>query len=286
MERTVEPAMRVLVPENTGDYSLKEARMKFLMTALGFFVTVAFASAAAAQTDSATEKMINEVIEKTKDIASYKVDMKTETQMMGQMTVSDGEMAYKKPDMMHMTTTSDMMGGMKQEIYSKGDIVWTYMPMMNMATKLDLSKIKGEVSQYDGGLSDSANITNPFEGLPKDKIKYLGQKTVDNKKVHIFEAAVSYPGQMPTAQSQQQKMLPKKINMLIIADSGLPYRIMAYGEDGSLMMQQTYSNFRLDIPIDDSEFEFSPPEGTQVMDMTQGAMNMMKQMQGSQSGDQ
>ncbi len=40
------------------------------------------------------------------------------------------------------------------------------------------------------------------------------------------------------------------------------------------------------MPIDDSEFEFTPPEGVQVMDMTEGTMNMMRRMQGGQPKSQ
>ena len=68
----------------------------------------------------------------------------------------------------------------------------------------------------------------------------------------------------------------------MLKDSGLPYQILAYGDNDDLVMKQTYSNFRTNIDIDDSEFMFTPPEGVQVMDMTEGAMNMMKQMKENQ----
>jgi outer membrane lipoprotein-sorting protein len=256
--------------------------MRLVKACLTIALVFALASFAVAQQDPTTEKMIDEVVQKTKDITSYRVDMKTEMQMMGQMTVSNGEMAYKKPDKMHMTTTTEMMGGVQQEIFSSGDIVWTYMPMMNMATKLDMSKIKGQMPQYSGGVGESGDITNPFKGLPGGKIKYLGKKTDEGKEVLAFEAAMPAQGQMPPGQGAPQQMMPKKIEIMMDAGSGLPHKIIAYGENNVLMMQQTYSNFRTNISIDDSEFAFTPPEGVQIMDMTQGAMNMMKQMQGSQ----
>ena len=255
--------------------------MRFLTAGLTIILLCAFASVAVAQPDATTQKMIDEVVQKTKNITSYKVDMNMEMQMMGQTTLSTGQMSFKKPNKMHMTTTTEMMGGMKQDIYAMGDTVWTYMPLMNMATKIDLSKVKGQMPQYGSGIGDSADITNPFEGLPEDTVKFMGKKTVDGKDVLVFEALMPHAGQMPTGQSAGQGM-PKKLNILMLADNGLPYQILAYGENDSLMMKQTYSNFRTNIPIDDSEFMFTPPEGVQVMDMTEGAMNMMRQMKGSQ----
>lgn len=261
--------------------SLQEDSMKPFTTVLTIVLLLAFASLAVAQPDPMTEKMITEVRQKLEGISSYKVDMKMEMPMMGQTTVSNGQMSFKKPNKMHMSTTSNMMGGMKQDIYVNEDIMWTYMPLMNMATKLDLSKIKGQEPKLGSGINESADITDPFKGLPKDSIKFLEKKTVDNKEVLAFEARMPMQGAMPTGQSPQQP-LPEKIGILISADSGLPYQIFAYQENGTLMMKQTYSNFTTNIPIDDSEFVFTPPEGVQVMDMTQGAMNMMKQMEGSQ----
>ncbi len=255
--------------------------MKPLTTVLTILFLIAFASFAVAQPDPMTEKMINEVIQKTANITSYKVDMKAEMDMGGQPMLSTGVLSFKKPNMMHMSTTSNMMGGMKQEIYAKDSIVWTYMPLMNMATKIDLSKVKSEATAFGEGIGESGDITNPFEGLPKDTIKFLGKRTVDNKELLAFEARMPDKAAAVMGQDQQQAM-PGKVEILMSADTGLPYQILAYGENGALMMKQTYSNFRTNIPIDDAEFVFTPPEGVQVMDMTQGAINMMKQMEGRQ----
>ena len=253
--------------------------MRFLRVALTVVLLCVFASVAVAQTDATTQKMIDEVVQKTQNIKSYKVDMSMESDMMGQKALTTGQMSFKKPNKMHMTTTTEMMGGMKQEIYAMGDIVWTYMPLMNMATKIDLSKVKDQMPQYGNGIGGSADITNPFEGLPEGMVKFLGKKTVDGKDVVAFEVTTPFSSQMPAGQQGSQGM-PSKINILMLAENGLPYQILAYGENDAVVMKQTYSNFRTNIPIDDSEFMFTPPEGVQVMDMTQGAMNMMKQMKG------
>lgn len=60
--------------------------------------TFVFTSLAPAELDSKTVQMMEEVKQKSKDIDSYRVDMKTETQMMGQTMAVDGKMAFKKPN--------------------------------------------------------------------------------------------------------------------------------------------------------------------------------------------
>lgn len=253
--------------------------MKIVRTCLAFGFIVMFASVAHAELDAKTSEMMEKLSQKAGEIESYTVDMKIETQMMGQDTSIDGSMAFKKPDKLHVVSTSRMMGGMTQETYSAGNIVWTYLPAMKMATKIDMSRIKEQAPAL-GGMQRTGNVAKPFEGLPKDGIRYVEKKTVDGVDVHVFESVV--PTAPPSSPDQQMPSLfPSKMVLWLNAETGLPYKIKMLGKDDAVMMVQTYSNYRINIPIEDSEFEFTPPEGVQVMDMTEGTMNMMRQMQGT-----
>jgi outer membrane lipoprotein-sorting protein len=262
----------------------QEAKMKITKAGLAVALILIFSVSALAQSDSKTEKIIDELLRKSGEITTYRVDTKMETQMMGQTMITEGEMAFKKPNKMHLETTSNMMGGVKQEIFTTGDIVWTYMPLMKMATKIDLSKIKEQNPQYVD-MAENADITKPFKGFPKDKIKYIEKKTIDGIEVHVFEVVPDLPGQTPQAQPMPH-MFPGKIVFSINVENGLPVTVTMLAKDGSTITEQSYSNFRINVPIDDSEFEFTPPEGVQVMDMTEGTMNMMRRMQGSQPKSQ
>lgn len=254
--------------------------MKILRTCLAFGFIFIFASFALAQLDAKTLEMMEKLSQKAGEIETYKVDMKIETQMMGQDTAIDGSMAFKKPDKMHVVSTTGMMGDMKQETYSAGNIVWTYLPAMNMATRIDMSQIKEQAPAL-GGMQKTGNIAKPFEGLPKDGIKYIEKKTVDGVDVYVFESVLPTTPQSSPDQPMPS-LLPGKMVLWLNAETGLPHKILMLGRDDAVMMVQTYSNYRINIPIEDSEFEFTPPEGVQVMDMTQGTINMMKQMQGTQ----
>jgi len=193
--------------------------------------------------------------------------------MMGQMMATETEVTFKKPKKIHMKTSSM---GMTQEMFSNGDIFWTYMPEMNMAMKLDMSTIDHPMP--DGsGMGMGSDITKPFQGYLADKIDYIETRTEDGVEVYVFEAI---PPELVLEQEENpmSQMLPKKVILMISADSGLPHKTQMLTDDGSLMMQQMYSNFRINIPIDDSEFDFTPPPEAQVMDSTKG---MMHKMQGS-----
>ncbi len=255
--------------------------MKNLRILVAIALTLVFPASGLAGADSETQKVLREIESKTESISSYRVDMNMKTNMMGQTMNTKGEMAFKKPNKMHMTTTTDMMGGMTQEVFSSGDTVWTYMPMMKMATKMDMSKIKAAGPKQAGAM-DNADITKPFSQFPEANIKYIEEKKTDMGPVYVLEAKPDM-GNMMSPNASGPHMLPDKMIFWINADTGLPQKIIMKGKDGATMMEQTYSNFRINVDIADSEFKFKPPEGVQVMDMTEGAVNMMQQMQGSQT---
>lgn len=252
--------------------------MKTARIGLALALVLSLATSALAQ-DSETRQRMQEVLNKASEVESYRVNLKMETEMMGQSMVTQGEMAFKKPNKMHMKTISNMMGGMVHETYTTGDIIWTHMPAMKMVTKVDISGIKGEGGVP--GAAETADITRPFEGFPEESIKFLEKKTQDQTEYYVFEAKPSKTGMVPPGQPTPQ-MLPHKIVFWINSDTGLPHKVTMLGEDGSRMIEQTYYNFRLNVPIDDSEFEFTPPEDAQVMDMTEATVNMMKQMRSQQ----
>ena len=253
--------------------------MKTLKAVIAICAVLLFAATAFAQPDMATQQKMAEIESKVEDIKSYKVTMKMEMDMMGQSMLTTGKMAFKKPDKFYMKSETNMMGGATQEIFSSGDILWTYMPVMGMATKMDMKKLKA-AGKDKAGMGGQADITNPFKGLSKDAIKYIETKETDEGKVYVFETKPDFGGQMPPGAANHQ-MLPSKIIISISTETGLPTKTIMIGKNGATMMEQTYSDFQINPTIDDSVFEFTPPEGVQVMDMTKGGMNMMQQMQGS-----
>ena len=237
-----------------------------------------------AQTDTATQQLLDEIAGKSESITSYTADIKMETSMMGQPVTTEGNMSFKQPDKMHMKTTTNMMGGM-QEIFSSGGIVYTYMPMMKMATRMDMGRLKTG-GQMPAGMSDCTNSAKPFAGFPQDDLKYIETKETDGGKVYVFEARPYYDAKSELAGQMSQDMptpdmFGDRIVFWVNAETGLLSKMTVFAENGAVMLEQTHSNIRINVPIDDSEFEFTPPKDVQVMDMTEGAISMMNQMQGS-----
>ena len=120
------------------------------------------------------------------------------------------------------------------------------------------------------------NLARPFEAFPKDAVKYTGKKKADGKEVYVFEVSLSKFTPPQGANQPPSQDMPKKMVFWLSADTGLPYEVMMVSGSGATLMEQTYSNYRINVPIPDSDFEFNPPEGVQTTDMTDSTIRMMK----------
>jgi outer membrane lipoprotein-sorting protein len=237
--------------------------------------------------------MIDEVTQKAKAVNSYRADIKMDASMEGEKMVTSGTMAVKRPNKMHMVTTMSMpsmpdmppgmpgMTGMKQEMYNTGDTLWNYMPATRMAHKVDLAKVRKQFPQSP--LAQSEDPSKPFDAFLKDKIKFVEKKTVEGKSVYVFEGDIAEAATRMSGGQMGHQETPSRIAVWLNSDTGLPYKMFIYDKSNKLMMTHTYSNYKINVPINDSEFLFTPPAGVQIMDNTQSMMDSMKRMQQPQS---
>jgi outer membrane lipoprotein-sorting protein len=246
----------------------------------GVFVLL-LSTSAFAQADSTTEKILDEIAGKFASMKSYRVDIRTETSTMGQSVISEGVMSFKAPDRIHITTISNTMAG-TQEVFASGGVAYTYLPTMKTATRMDMARLKAAGGIPDG-VSDYANNALPFAGFSQDDLVYIDTKEMDGRKVHVFEARPYYDAKAELAGQVAQDtptpdMFGDTIIFLIDAETGLLTKMTVLAENGAAMMEHTYTNIRVNIPIDDAEFEFSPPADVQITDLTDGTLSMMSHM--------
>ncbi|MHC4355976.1 MAG: LolA family protein [Planctomycetota bacterium] len=235
-----------------------------------------------AQADSATDKVLDEIAGKFESMRSYRVDIRTETSAMGQPMISEGVMSFKAPDKIRMTTTSNTLGG-TQEVFASGDVAYTYLPTMKTATRMDMGRLRaaGDIPE---GISDFSANAQPFAGYPQDELIYIETKKMDGRKVHLFEARPYYDAKAELADQVAQErptpdMFGDTIRFEVDAETGLLAKMTVLAEHGAVMIEHTYSNFRVNILIADAEFTFSPPADVQITDLTDGTLTMMSHMQ-------
>ena len=247
--------------------------MKMLEALVAGAVVVFVSSAVLAQADPATQQVLDEIAVKSAAVTSYTADVRTESSVMGQPRITKGTISFKAPDKMHVKTTTNVAGGLTQEIYSSVGIAHTYLPATKTATRMDTSALKA--AGHDPlATTEARDISKPFESFPAETIGYLGAEQTEDGAVHVFDAAPAREDSMVQSLSTPQTSVDKML-FRIQAETGLPSRITMLAADGSVIMEQTYSNIRVNVAIADSEFEFKPPKGVRVEDMTDGTLTML-----------
>jgi len=209
---------------------------------------------------------------KADEVKAYQADMTMTMQMMGQQMTTTGRMFFKKPKKSRMEMTMDM-GAMKMEQLhiSDGKTAWMYQPMMKMVAKIDMEKVFAETQDESAGQKNT-DISKPFQCFQQEGISYVRTEDLDGSKAYVFHGS---PGQ---SQMPEMPFTPADMEIWVNADNGLLCKIIMLDKEGKEMMTQSYSNIQTNVEMDDSLFEFTPPEGAQIMDMTEPTINMMKQM--------
>jgi outer membrane lipoprotein-sorting protein len=223
--------------------------------------------------DEATEQLMADLKAKAAAVKSYRADMTTTMQMMGRNVSMRGSILFKKPKKTRTETAIDM-GAMKMDQIqlSDGKTTWIYQPEMKLAMKIDMEKVVAATKKESAG-EKTTDISCPFQCLQPENITHVRNEEIDGGKACVFQ------GLPEKSDMQKIPFAPAKIELWIGADDGLLRRMVFFNEEGKEMMSQSYTNIQRDVEVPDDQFEFTPPEGTQVVDMTEGTIAMLKQME-------
>lgn len=232
------------------------------------------------------DEIMEEIGKKAAAVQSYQADMTMSISMMGQAMVSKGRILFRKPDRSYMEMETDMgMMKMQQIMISDGKTMWIRQPAMNMISKIDMAKltaatkgVQGATAGMTGG-TGTADLSNPLQMLDKQTLKLLRADTVEGAEAYVFEGAMAQGAQ--AGPQAQMPFMPARIQVWVAAKDGLLRKLVMLDKEGKETMSQAYSNIVLNKDYPDSQFQFTPPAGAQVMDMTEGALNMMKQGAGA-----
>jgi outer membrane lipoprotein-sorting protein len=241
----------------------------------GLVVANVLLSMAATAADAAAEKLLADVEQKVAKIQSYQADMAMSMKVMNQAMSTKGKVIFKKPNRSHMDFETDMGAmKMKQTVVSNGKTTWTYQPLMNMVSTIDMEKLAAAGIPGVGQNQGANDLSKPFQGVNRDTITALGTETIDGVETQAFEATPDLSG------APNMPFKPAKVQMWLGMADGVPRRVVMLDQAGQETMSQTYTNVVLNGEFPDSQFEFTPPANAQVLDMTEGTISMMKQMGG------
>lgn len=214
-----------------------------------------------------TEAIMKEVEEKRKAVKSHRAQVTRQMQMMGTMMTYHTREWFKK-DKSRQEMTTSMAPGETITIGDSLGVMWTYMPQMKVVQKIDMRRVKETLKEE----VEEEKETGSFYGMVKETVRYVGKESLEGEDVHVFE------GEAPEAQGEFQQLQPSRMKVWIGVNDGLVRKQVGTNEKGEEVTSEIRTSVEVNISIPDSMFVFTPPEGVQVMDFTENAINMARQM--------
>ena len=217
----------------------------------------------------AVEEVIKEIGEKREKVESYRSRVTQKMQMMGAMMTLETE-EWSSGKKFRREATNSMMPTGKTIAISDEQVLWTYMPSMNMVQKMDMQRMKEvkEEMKKDEPESESSS----FHGMEKETIQYLGRGVLEGEEVHLFK------GESEKIPKELNRLQLERVEIWIGAEDGLVRKKVGYNSEDKEVMTEIRSDVEINLSLPDSLFIFTPPEGIQVMDITDSAIDMAKKM--------
>lgn len=204
---------------------------------------------------------------------------------MGEVSMKYAGTIKAKKDAFRMTVTMNMGGQtmVMTTILGNDGVQWTEMEMapgMVQVMKLDLNEIdpalKASQSMIGGMGGPSSMGQNP--GLMwKGAFEEFGgaievsEETIDGVAVYALEIPIDEETLSEIDSSGMMAAFGaglERFRFLVGKQDGLMRKFEMSGPEGGMSFAMTLTNVDTESAIEDSEFEYTPPEGVMVMDMT------------------
>ena len=214
-----------------------------------------------------TSAVIEELDRRLERIQSYRAELTTSMELMGNSMTTRGTMLFSSPDLLRMESSGGPTAGLSINVFD-GKLNWTYQPQINMVMKIDIDRIHSEFPEY----AVNNTLSKSFQNLDAESIQYIRNTVFGEDEVAVFQGKTG--GNL--TQMGLGQMKPEWIEVWIGTDDGLLRKMVMYTESGEEMMVLEVTVAEINLAIPDTAFVFIPPEGAQVMDMTDGTLNMIR----------
>jgi len=189
--------------------------------------------------------------------------------MMGAMMTMETE-EWSSGKKSRRETTNSMMPTGKTIAISNEEVLWTYMPSMKMVQKMDMQRVKETKESMEKDEPESKS--DSFHGMEKATIQYLGRGVLEGEEVHRLK------GKSAKIPQELNRLQLDRIEIWIGAEDGLVRKKLGYDSEDKEVMTEIRTDIEINPSLPDSLFIFTPPEGIQVMDITDSAIDMARKM--------
>jgi len=226
-----------------------------LVLALGFVPVAVFAET--------LEEVEAELTEKASKVDSFSADMNMKMAMMPGMDMTgtgtmevlkkDGESLSRNEMTMKMKMGEQTMESKTLTIFDGEQFFVQQESFGNkIAMKTKEQDMAGSSAQFGEDL---------FKGLKEQfELSLEGEEKVNGKDAYVLSGK-------PKAGNPAVAMFSKMVHY-IDKETGIPVKTVALGQNGQEMMVQTFTNIKLNPELKPERFEYTPPPGVTVMDMS------------------
>ncbi len=253
--------------------------------------------AACSKEPKTTEEVLKDIGDKAAKINTYSADFDM-AMNMGALDMKFGGNMQGKEKLMAMTLNMEMMNqnvAMKMVTDQTG-ITWMEMDMMELkqVMKMDMAQAQAMQEEMIPGMPTGFGGMGGLRGDPRSfadqfsktfDMTYTGKEKLEDEDVYVLtgklkEELKATLSDNPSAvgaatMGMDLGSMMDTARMKIGVKDGFPRSAEMLDKDGKAWMTQTYKNVKLDVPIDDALFAYTPPDGAQVMDMSEVAGEAM-----------
>jgi len=205
----------------------------------------------------AQDQEMNTIMERIEKIAkatgSYHAEVTTVINEKGKTSVIKGQFKFKWPNLRWEKKRYPSRRGFRIGLnISNGKIRWNYMPSRKFAFKYDLKALDEDARQKGWTSADY------FE---KGSLQYVGKEHLELEEMYVFEGTSS------ALRQRNSPDPPGKTRMYLSVKNGIIRKMIEYDHKGQITLTKTFSHIRKDPSITAKEFEFTPPEGTRILNV-------------------
>ncbi|MCH7958782.1 MAG: hypothetical protein IID08_01535 [Candidatus Hydrogenedentes bacterium] len=239
-------------------------------------VPLPFAHGAGPTTYEEALKLIEEA---TASVKSWSADIETKITMGGMEIKSRGETMGSGNRIMS-DLAMEVMGQLMQvkSVLGADGIQWTETKMMGQVQvfKLDMSIFdgsKGNSPSTPGGPGAAQDPSKMLGNLGKMyDMTLTGNEVMDGTDTYLLEGTIKdeFKNQIdPSGNMASMGMSPNEIRVAVGTEDGVVRKFEQINTADVTVMSMTFTNMKINPSIDDSVFEYTAPQGADVIDGTE-----------------
>jgi outer membrane lipoprotein-sorting protein len=219
------------------------------------------ASGAASAADSSTVAAAQKIRALSNQVQSFQANLKVIDDTDGKAEASTSSITASRTLGWKIKGNGD---DGPYEIVSDYKKMSTYVPKENKVYEMS-----AERPEAIGMLRKVITDLNPLELMSQDSMKLVGQETLAG------ESVLHFTGTTVTAAMQNVPPVKRNLEAWVSPKDGLPRKtVETVGQSSGSTI---YSDVRVGIPVEAATFQFTPPQGVQVVDVNAQIKRMEQQ---------